>query len=148
MIQTRTYPSNEWNTQFAEIAHAVVFDEKRPKEMNRLDFAIICYRDADPLTYVTCREFDSESVYMQYGGAFPSARGTTLSFSCYKKILEELADLNYKRATTLIENENIPMLKFAFKAGFRIIGVRLFEGQIFCELLKNFKSDVISERTN
>ena len=125
-----------WN-EYAEMAHLIVFNENRPAELNRIDFAMITDIDATPQCYMTCRELDSESVYMQYGGAFPSCKGTTKSFTSYEMFVTELAQ-KYKRATTLISNQNIPMLKFAMKIGLRVIGIRIFKNEVFLELMVEF----------
>ena len=126
----------------AEMTHLVVFNEKRPKEMNRIDFAILVEGvEHEPLGYGTYREVDSESVYMQYGGCFPNAQNTISAWEVYVAAIDTLEKKGYKRANTLIENENIRMLKFAFKKGFKIIGVRMFEGKIYCELLKEFNGN-------
>lgn len=123
----------------AEMTHLVVFNEQRPKDMNRIDFAILIEgENHEPLGYGTYREIDSESVYMQYGGCFPNTQNTVKAWDVYVAAIDTLESKGFKRATTLIENTNIPMLKFAFKKDFRIIGVRLFEGKIYCELLKTF----------
>lgn len=135
MIVARLSPK-EWQ-KYAEDAHLIVFNEKRPETMNRIDFAMITSIDGVIQTYMTAREMDDESVYMQYGGSFPSAIGTIKSFRSYEMILCELSQ-RYKRVTTLIENENTSMLKFAMRIGLRIIGIRNFQGKIYLEHLIEF----------
>lgn len=132
--------SKDWEV-FAENAHRALFAEIRPASFNRIDFALLV-EDADkkePVGYGTYRELDSESVYMQYGGCFPNTQNTANAYPIYCAAIDSLQNLGFKRANTLIENENIPMLKFAFKKGFRIIGVRVFDKKIYCELLKEFQ---------
>lgn len=125
--------SSEWHN-FSQEAHLICFNEEMSRELNRIDFALVSHEEGLPLAYTTCREFDAETIYMQFGGAFPSAKGTMKSFQSYMKILEALKS-HYKRATTLIENKNIPMLKFAMKAGFLITGLRHYKGAILLEHL-------------
>lgn len=127
------FPKAEWD-KYAEYAHLVCFDEHRPKEMNRYDFALVAEEDGKPLTYMTCREFDSETIYMAYGGSFPSAKGTIKSFRAYELCLEYLSK-QYSQGTTLIENDNYPMLKFAMKQGLKVIGVRSFKDSVLLEHL-------------
>lgn len=129
--------SDEWK-MYAEDAHLICFNERMSAELNRIDFALVVHEGDVPLAYTTCREFDANTVYMQFGGAFPSVRGTLKSFQCYMKMLEALKS-HYKRATTLIENNNIPMLKFAMKAGFLITGVRYFKGSVLLEHLLDWE---------
>jgi hypothetical protein len=121
----------EWK-DFSAQAHVVCFDEVRPPDLDRIDFALIAGDESGPVAYMTCRELDAESVYMQYGGAFPESRGTVKSFKGYTLMIAELAK-NYVRASTLIENKNSPMLKFASKVGLIIIGMRTFKNQILLE---------------
>lgn len=125
--------SDQW-TNYAADAHLVVFNEVRPVEMNRIDFAIMTVNEGIPQTFMTARELDSETVYMQYGGSFPSAKGTVTSFTSYSLIVDYLLS-KYKRITTLIENTNFPMMKFANKKGLLVVGIRYFKGQIFLEHL-------------
>lgn len=140
MIEISKMSSDEW-AMHAELAHKVVFGENRPAEMNRIDFALMAHNGPTPLTYGTYREVDSQTIYMQYGGAFPGTEKTALAWHAYSRTIDELQSMGYKYATTLIENDNIPMLKFAMKKGFRVIGVRTFEGKILCELLKTFNQE-------
>ena len=126
----------EWD-KYSQDAHAVCFGEVRPAGMNRIDFALTTIENDIPLSYMTCREVDSESIYMQYGGAFPSAKGSVKSFISYTMMINHLST-RYKRASTLISNTNHAMLKFAMKVGLEIIGVRLFKGEIFVEHLIEF----------
>lgn len=123
--------------KYAADAHMAVFEEKRPAEFNRIDYALMCVDSGVPQTYATLRELDEETVYIQYGGSFPSAMGSLRSFRSYEMTIIELSHF-YKRATTLIENKNKTMLKFASRIGFEIIGVRTFEGKIYLEHLIEF----------
>jgi hypothetical protein len=125
------YTAEEWQT-FAENAHLICFNEHRPAEMNRIDFALLVVDGKTPQAYGTFREIDSETVYMQYGGSFPETLNTVKSFQAYCLVLNYLKE-RYKRATTLIENTNLVMMKFAMKQGLRIIGVRNFKGSILLE---------------
>lgn len=135
ILNTLVLNTDEWE-QISESAHLVVFNEKRPSTMNRIDLAILVEdENKKPLGYGTYRELDSESVYMQYGGCFPGTINTSFSWPVYSAAIDKLFSIGYLRANTLIENENIPMLKFAFKKGFRIIGIRTFKNKIYCELL-------------
>ncbi len=134
-MKLEVYNSDQWKFH-AENAHMAVFGEVRPAEMNRIDFALLTHKDNLPIAFCTCRELDDESVYMQYGGAFkPGSPSSFISYSMFIGTLKE----NYNRVTTLIQNTNIVMLKFAMKVGFRIIGIRNFNNEIFCELLLDFK---------
>jgi len=123
----------EWE-KYSEQAHLICFQEIRPAAINRIDFALVVDDGGLPQAYMTCRETDSETIYMQYGGAFPSAKGTIKSFKAYQLMLDALSG-KYKYGTTLIENTNTAMLKFAMQSGLRVIGVRNFCGSI---LLENF----------
>lgn len=128
------YKSPEEWSKFAADAHLVVFGEHRPPDLNRIDFAVLTVDNGVPMTFMTAREFDAESIYMQYGGSFPTALGTLRSYKSYDMIVSDFLS-KYKRVTTLVENTNTPMLKFAMKRGLRIIGMRTFKGTIFLEHL-------------
>lgn len=135
------FDAESWNRDWAEAAHKVVFEEKRPAEMNRIDFALLVINAKnEPGAYCTVREFDHESIYWQYGGAFPGTIGTIYTVQMYEALIEWCRQ-KYKRITTLVNNENISYLKLCMKFGFRIIGVRVFKGEIFVELLNELEGE-------
>ena len=136
-MELKKLSKEEWKHLCAN-AHLVCFNESRDPEMDRIDFALLTVKDSVPGAFVTIREVDSESIYWQYGGAFPSIRGTTEVLKHYKSFFNWCADSGYKRASTLIENTNVPMLKLAMHCGYRIIGIRMFGGLILCELKVEF----------
>jgi hypothetical protein len=139
MIEVKKIPVEMWR-EIAEEAHLVVFNETRLNEQNRIDFALMAV-DEKPLQYVTCRELDNETLYWQYGGAFPSCKGTPKSFAAYKAIIEACKNLGYKRISFLVENNNFPMLKFALAVECNIVGMRTFQGSVWLEHLKEFKEE-------
>jgi RimJ/RimL family protein N-acetyltransferase len=118
-------------------AHETVFNEKSHPDWDRIDFALLSSKEGNPIGYVTCREVDHETLYWSYGGAMPYIRGTSTSWEGYKKMVDACRS-DYKRIFTLIENDNIPMLKFAMKVGFRVIGTKTFKGKVLLEHLIEF----------
>lgn len=135
IMEIHVFDSISWR-QYAESAHLILFNEKRPKEMNRIDFALMATEKEIPLGYITIRELDNESIYWQYGGIFPSIKDTAVAFRVYRRGIEYCIAQGYKNISTLVDNTNIVMIKFAFKMGFKIIGIRYFDGKILCELTK------------
>ena len=129
--------AKDWIEAFSENAHLAVFGEIKPKELDRIDFALLAIKDDRPVSYMTCREFDKESIYWQYGGTVDSFKDTIWSFKSYT-MFTEWHKKHYKRALTYIENDNTVMLKMAQKVGFRIIGVRNFKGSVLLEHLNEF----------
>jgi len=130
----RKFSPTEWAVM-AENAHRYCFSEIRPADMDRISFAIASFEDEVPFGYVTVRELDSESVYWQYGGAFKSCEKSVKVLKHYQGYINFCKEAGYKRISTYIQNTNLPMLKMAMHCGFRIIGVRLFQNEVFCELL-------------
>lgn len=126
MVQVTRVDKQLWKDLYSENAHLIAFDKHKPSHMERIDFALIAGTKDVALGYVTVREFDSETIYWQYGGAFPGTRGTHMSWKGYKALSEWCKAFGYKRITTLIENQNTVMLKMAMQVGFRIIGCRTF----------------------
>lgn len=125
------YNPNEWSF-ISEDIHLNVFGEFRPKELNRIDFVLMVWDGENPVGYVTCTEYDSKSIYMGYGGVLDHQKKSFKVFSAYKMILDHLKEL-YLRVNTLIENNNIPMLKLALAAGFLVTGIRYFKGSLMLE---------------
>jgi L-amino acid N-acyltransferase YncA len=140
MIHTTRIDAQAWKEIYSENAHLIAFSKHKPATSERIDFALIVAKDALALGYVTCRELDAETVYWQFGGAFPSAKDTILSWQGYANMAEWCKVNGYKRITTLIENLNMPMLKMAMKVGFRVIGCRTFGGKVYLENLLEFAS--------
>lgn len=130
----------EWK-QLAESAHLSIFGEVRDRGLDRIDFCIVIGDQSVPFSYATIRELDSKTAYMQYGGAFPLTQKSIKAFNCYLLTVKFLEEKGYARITTLIENTNTSMIKFALKLGFLIIGIRTFENKIYCEFLKKFKEE-------
>ncbi len=139
IIKIQELDPEQWSV-FSEDAHRSCFSEFRPAYTDRIDYALLAH---DPATrgimgYVTVRELDHESAYWQYGGAFPTIEKSAHVFKVYLHFIEHMRQ-RYKRVTTLVENSNVSYLKLAMKAGFRIIGVRMFKGVILVELLLDFE---------
>ena len=138
MIQVEKICNEAWRV-ISQNAHALCFNERRDPEMDRIDFALLNVKiekdEKTPLNYCTVKELDSESVYWQYGGAFPNTKGTPISLHSYKRNADWCFAQGYKRITTYIQNINTAMLKVAIHIGFIPIGVRYFKGEIFVELL-------------
>lgn len=126
----------QWN-EIAEDAHLTCFNEIRKKEMNTFDFAIVTRNEKELCTYATCIEMDKDSVYMQHGGAFPNVARGVYTVKGYLMTLSLLKE-TYRRASTRIQNINIPMLKLALAAGFLVNGVDNFDGEIFLHLRNEF----------
>jgi hypothetical protein len=83
---------------------------------------------------------DAETLYWQFGGAFPGTIGTIHSFGCYEQFLAWCGD-KYSRVTTLIANDNLVMLKMAMKVGFRIQGIRYYGGDVLLEHVVGFRKE-------
>ena len=141
-ISVQKLNPEQW-AQVAEDAHLVVFKESRKPHVDRIDFALVAHDDEAqlPCGYMTVRELDAESVYWQYGGAFPSIKGSIYSARCYEEFIKWHKLMKYKTVTTLVENDNLPYLKLAMHYGFRIIGVRIFKGNVLVELMNDLSED-------
>lgn len=137
MISVVKVHRDDWK-DMGESAHIAVFGKLKPPEKERIDFALLVENEKELMGYLTCREHDSETLYWQFGGAFPGTQGSSLTFSGYQAFVAWCKE-RYKRVTTLIENENTVMLKMAMKVGFRIVGVRTYQGEILLEHLLEFE---------
>jgi RimJ/RimL family protein N-acetyltransferase len=100
--------------------------------MDRITYALAAVDDTGPIGYVTCRETDSESLYWQHGGAVESRYGVA-AYRGFEAFLDSAK--TYKRVTTLVRNDNVRYLHLLMKFGFRIIGLRCVESEIFLELV-------------
>lgn len=122
-----------WKTM-SENAHVVVFCEKRPSEMDRIDFVLIQGEEGTPQSFATVRELDSESVYLQHGGCFPGTKGKAMAAEHLRRFCTHLFAEGYKRICFLVENTNVPMVKIALQNAFLVTGLRVFKTQIMLEM--------------
>lgn len=121
--------SQEW-ALFSKDMHTDVFNDPHYWSIERIDFAILVIENEIPVGFATVRILDEVSVYLQYGGAL--TKNKFFNFSGYQLVINFLKE-RYFNITTYIENENTTMLKFAMKAGFRIMGIRTFKNKIYLE---------------
>jgi len=123
----------------SEDAHMVVFNQVRPRHKNTFDFALVVEDESGtPLSYATCIDFDSDSVYMQHGGAFPSAAKNVKTVRSYHTMINHLRE-NYKRASTIINAQNLPMIKLAWSAGFVIHGADVMTDGVWLHLMNELQ---------
>ncbi len=115
---------------------SMVFGESRPHGFSRADFVLVADLGTPEslVGYVTMLELDAATLYWQHGGSFPKYRGSIQTFRAYEEVRKWCEAEGYAQATTFILNENVAMLKMAMRLGFRIIGVKIFKGQVFCHL--------------
>lgn len=133
--------------QYSENAHLIAFNETGYSEIERCDYALMVVDNDEPLMYATIKELDAMSGYMQRGGAFPSAKGSTKSYRAFELILDFLKE-RYPYVTMRVENKNLPMLKFAMKAGFIIDGISYFKNKIYLEHILGVSNVVASTSGN
>ncbi len=134
-ITIKKISKEDWY-QLASPAHEAVFNEKWDAGLERIDFALLSV-DAENMLiqYATIREMDRDSCFLNYGGSFPKYRGSIHALQSFRAILDWLYS-NYKNVSFLTENINWPMLKFAIREKFRVIGVRTFKGHVMLEHYK------------
>lgn len=132
MIQARYMTKDEWK-QMSSNAHMLAFNETWNEELERIDFAMLLVKDEEPVAYATLKEDGEKSIYIQYGGAFPNARQTVVSYKAFARMVDELLK-NYKKITTLVENNNWGMLKYYWSARFKVTGIRYFKNLTFLEM--------------
>lgn len=132
MFEVRQIDAKTWVRDFEGAAHKAVFGKIVDPEKMRIDFALLVTRGNDLHGYLTGREFEAGTLYLQYGGAFPGTKETSVSLPAYLALVEWCTK-NYPRVTTLVENDNFVYLKFAMKAGFKIIGIRTYGTLVLLE---------------
>lgn len=132
-IQVQIVSPKDWK-EMAEHAHLAVFGEGWDKELERIDFALVTVlkRTNTIISYLTAQVVDADTAYLQYGGAFESYKGTAIVFISFSKMIESLKN-EYKKITTLVDNNNYPMLKFYMKENFLTTGIRYFKGHTYLE---------------
>ena len=134
-VEVKQFTPEEWY-RYAEEAHKLVFKKHRDPWVDRISFAWLAYSGNGAIGYVTCRELDCHSLYWQFGGALDEKRGL-LAVRGFEAFFQKAKD-KYRRVSTLVENSNVAYLHLLMKMGFRVIGLRVFEGSILLELLVEF----------
>lgn len=122
----------EWSSM-SEDAHLTTFGVNRPKELDRHHFVMLVTHEKNLGGYFTCLEMDKETLYIQFGGVFPTYQKTVNASVGYALFIEWAAK-NYAAVWTRIENTNIPMIRLAMKVGFLITGVSVNKEKTFLEL--------------
>ncbi len=140
MILDRLSPE-QW-AQLAPLAEGYSFGSVDPSGFARLDFALIGIEHSVIVGWATFREKTATSVFWQFGGAAPNAEKSLHVLRFYGGVMEHLAK-TYQDVSTLIKNDNAPMLKLAAKIGYKIVGLRAVKGDILLEHALN-----LGERLN
>lgn len=131
----------QWS-EMSEDAHRIVFRKQKPSSFDRIDYALLCVDETNtPMGYLTAREMDHETVYWQFGGAFPPVEKSVHAWPIYLSFVEFEKIAQRKRIVTYIENTNLTYLKMAMKAGFRINGVRYARGSVLVEHVLEFENE-------
>lgn len=129
------YNPEQWFA-YSEAAHCSVFGTSRAPWLDRINYALVAVDGDEPVGFTTCRETDAESVYWQYGGCMEDQRGHK-AVRAFRALFDD-AQSRYRRCTTYVKNDNVGYLHLAMKYGFRIIGLRNYEGHIMLELHQEF----------
>lgn len=138
-IYVEYFTPDEWRG-YAESAHKLVFKTYRPEWVDRISFALLAHDGNDTVGYVTCRETDNESLYWQFGGALDEYRGIK-AVRGFQAFLD-WTGRRYRRCVTNVKNDNVNYLHLLMKMGFRCIGTRYFNKEIYLELTREFENAV------
>lgn len=137
-IEVVKYSPEQWYS-LAEDAHKLVFKKQRDPWMDRISYALLAVKDSEAVAYVTCRETDRDSIYWQFGGCLDEFRGI-YAVRAFKAFLDYCND-KYQQISTLVKNDNVNYLHLLMKMGFRAIGIRVFENEIFLEMYRRNKGE-------
>lgn len=135
------FTREEWLEKYAKDAHWAVFEEDFPVHNMRADF-ILCVVDLSkniPIIYSTVSELTAKSVCMEWGGSFPDYRGTPYTKRAFQVMMMYFKEFGYEMVSFLTRNDNYPMLKLGFSAGFKTTGLNTNKDGIFLENTLYFK---------
>lgn len=139
MIEIQALTPREW-AEYSDSAHLIAFNEKRDPLNDRISFALLAGDGKQPLGFITCIELNSESVYIQHGGATPASIGTSKSYEVWLEMLLWLEKAEYTTVSMLVKNTNKKMLRFSIDH-FLISGTSNFKGETYIEFSKTFKEE-------
>ena len=123
----------QWR-KLSKDVHLVAFHEVSDPAEDRIDYALLIVDRQTPAGYMTVKEMDGGTAYLQHGGAFPNHAGTVHAFRQYSVAIKELS-AQYDYIWTRIENTNTAMIKMALNVGFVINGTYFHEPKLYLELL-------------
>ena len=138
-MNLEVYNPEQW-LDYAHAAHKIVFQELRDPSMDRIDYALVAGDDQGAVGYATCREFDSETLYWQYGGVLPKHRNSIKAIRAFNKFLQDSVERGYKRITTYVKNDNFGYMRLLMHHEFKIVGVRVFTDEIYVEFMKGLNN--------
>lgn len=111
----------------------ISFNQERPDDMDRINYALVVFNEQAPCCYSTLIEIDKNSVYMQHGGAFPNVAKSVYTVKGYHMMVNILKS-QYSFISTRVLNKNYPMIKLAHSAEFLINGIDVCDDEIFLNL--------------
>ena len=138
--------ADQWK-KLSGFAHAAVFGKQKDPLAERISYAWLILENDKPAAYITVLELDSETVYWQFGGAFPWAWNSRTVTKSYDLALSAQGAIS-RCIATRIENNNFAMLKLALSRKFLPIGIRNYQGSVLLELVKEIDHGVPDHGSN
>jgi hypothetical protein len=135
ILTAKIIDGEKWRNNFSDMAHEVCFGTSERSRIDAIDFAVLGFVGQDLGGYITCKIMDSESLYIQHGGAFPTFLKSVYVVPGYLMWID-MCMKDYKRISTKVKADNVAMIKLAFKAGFCIVGTTIFKNELYVELTK------------
>lgn len=131
MYSVTKIPSNDWK-ELSKNAHLIAFGEIR-EDLDRISYALTCSWDGALGGYMTVKEMDAETAYIQHGGVFTDFAKSIYVLGGYAKMLKILKH-DYKNVWTRVCNRNVAMLKLALSQGFIVTGCSSFKDKLYLEM--------------
>lgn len=119
-------------------AHLISFGERHLSHEDRIDYALMIVDEESfiPAGYMTIKEMDSKTAYIQHGGALPEHKGTVHVLKRFMQFTKYLTS-QYDYVWMRVDTKNFPMLKIAMRTGFEIVGTYFHAPKLFLELKLN-----------
>lgn len=128
------YTKDDWR-ETAPLAHICVFDKVIGPDLERVDFALVVGDKQTPHGYITVKEHDGQTAYLQRGGLFEQVRGKGLSEPQFLECLDWFWGRGFTKVFFNVKNDNIPMIKLGLNTGFKISGMRQFKQELLLEMM-------------
>lgn len=132
-MQVNFYTKDDWQ-ELSPNAHLSVFDEGINVASEKIDFALIVGEQENPFGYITIKEHDGTTAYIQRGGVFPTVKGLGFSADYLQLCLSWLWSRGFKKVFLNVKNGNVPMIKLGLNTGFRVTGMRQFKHELLLEM--------------
>ena len=130
------FDRDTWIKKFQSTAYQAVFcNDPSDQDPSLFDYALIGIDEETdlPISYVTCKQLNAHTMFLEYGGVAPEYRNTPKSQSIFIEAIKYLQKAGAKIINFATTNDNVKMQILGLKAGFKCMGCYMDGSKLFLE---------------